>query len=159
MSYVPYASAVGSLMNSMLCTWLDIYFVICLVSHCQSNLGPIHWQAVKRIFHYLHGTSDMILCHQNGDHLRGYSDVDWGSNPDESRSTSEFVYTLDGGATSCCSLRKKDCITLSTMKAQYVACYLATQEAIWLKSFLRDFNLTPRVDDHVELMCGNTDTI
>ena len=42
------------------------------------------------------------------------------------------------------------------MEAEYVACCLATQEAIWLRSFLQDLRLTPKVDDPVELMCDNT---
>ena len=50
MTRVPYASAVGSLMYGMLCTQPDIYFEVGMVSRNQSNLGPIHWQAVKRIF-------------------------------------------------------------------------------------------------------------
>jgi len=41
------------------------------------------------------------------------------------------------------------------MEAEYVTCYLATQEAIWLRSFLQDLRLTPRVDDPAELMCDN----
>ena len=50
MARVPYASAVGSLMYAMLCTRPDICFAVGMVSRYQSNLGPVHWQAVKRIF-------------------------------------------------------------------------------------------------------------
>ena len=32
MQSVPYASAVGSLMYTMLCIRLDIYFLVCMVS-------------------------------------------------------------------------------------------------------------------------------
>jgi len=42
------------------------------------------------------------------------------------------------------------------MEAEYVACSIATQEAIWLRSFLKDLNLTPKVDDPIELLCDNT---
>ena len=45
------------------------------------------------------------------------------------------------------------------MEAEYVACYVATQEAIWLRSFLQDLRLTPRVDDPIELMYDNTAVI
>ena len=41
------------------------------------------------------------------------------------------------------------------MKAEYVACCLATQEVIWLRNFLQDLNFTSRVDDPVELLCDN----
>jgi len=87
--------------------------------------------------------------------LRGYSDVDCGGNLDESRSTSGYVFTRGGGAILWCS-KKQDCIALSTMEAEYVACSLATQEAMRRRSFLQDLNLTPRVDDPVEMLCDNT---
>jgi len=42
------------------------------------------------------------------------------------------------------------------MEAKYIACCLAAQEAIWLRNFLKDLNLTLRVDDPVEIWCDNT---
>jgi len=44
------------------------------------------------------------------------------------------------------------------MEAEYVAYSIATQAVTWLRSFLQDLNLTPRVDDLVEL-CDNMATI
>jgi len=136
MKDVPYASAVVSLMYAMLCRRPDICFTVGLVSRYQSNPGPTHWQAVKRSMRYLCGTIDLILCYQGGDlKLRGYSYADWGGDPDESRSTSGYVFTLSGGAISWCS-KKQDCITLSTMETKYIARSITTQEAIWLRHFL-----------------------
>ena len=68
------------------------------------------------------------------------------------------MFTVSGGAISWCS-KKQDCIALSTMEAEYVACCLATQEAIWLRSFLQDIDLTPGINDLVEMFCDNTTTI
>ena len=45
------------------------------------------------------------------------------------------------------------------MEAEDVACSIATQEAIWLRSFLQDLNLTPKLDDPIELLCDNTAAI
>jgi len=42
------------------------------------------------------------------------------------------------------------------MEAEYVACSIATQETIWLRSFLQDLNLTPKVDDPIEMLCDTT---
>ena len=42
MSTVPYSSIVGSLMYAMMCTHIDICYVVGLVSRFQSNLGPKH---------------------------------------------------------------------------------------------------------------------
>jgi len=38
--------------------------VVGLVSHYQSNPRPAHWQAIKRIMHYLCGTTNLVLCYQ-----------------------------------------------------------------------------------------------
>jgi len=97
MSNVPYASAVGNLMYAMLYTRPDICFVVSLVSHYQSNPGTAHWQAIKRIIRYLRGTTDLVLCYQEGDlKLRGYSDADWHGDFDESKPTSGYVSPLVG---------------------------------------------------------------
>ena len=55
MSFVPYASAVGSLMYAMLCTRPDINLAISLVGRYQSDPGMEHWTAVKNILKYLKG--------------------------------------------------------------------------------------------------------
>ena len=52
MRNIPYAFAVGSLMYAMLCTRLDICFAVDMVSRYQSNPGPAHQTAVKRILNY-----------------------------------------------------------------------------------------------------------
>lgn len=49
----PYASAVGSLMYAMLCTRLDICYVVGMISSYQSNPGLKHWIGVKHILKYL----------------------------------------------------------------------------------------------------------
>jgi len=45
------------------------------------------------------------------------------------------------------------------MEAEYVAYSIAIKEAIWLRSFLQDLNLTPKVDDPVALLCDDTTAI
>jgi hypothetical protein len=94
----PYASAVGSLMYAMLCTRPDICYAVGMVSRFQSNPGPVHWKAVKMIFRYLRGTANYSLCYQDsGTDLCGYSDADWAGDIDERKSTSGYVFMLNGG--------------------------------------------------------------
>ena len=47
MAQVPYSSAIGSLMYTMICIQPDIYYVVGLVNRLQSNPGLTHWKAVK----------------------------------------------------------------------------------------------------------------
>ena len=77
-----------------------------------------------------------MLCYQGKKDLRliGFSDADWG-DVDQSKSTSGCDFLLNDSAILWRS-KKQSCIALSTMEAEYVACSAATQDAVWLKSFL-----------------------
>ncbi|KAL0303421.1 UNVERIFIED_CONTAM: Retrovirus-related Pol polyprotein from transposon TNT 1-94 [Sesamum radiatum] len=130
MTKIPYASVVRSLMYAMMCTRPDLYYTVGMVSWYQSNSGPDHWVAIKRILRYLKGTSDLGLCYHGGSpRLVGYSDADGSADRDERKSTSGYAFLLGGAAITWCS-KKQPCISLSTMEAEYVACTSAVQEAI-----------------------------
>ena len=57
MRNIPYHEAVGSLMYASLGTCPDITFAVQTISRFSSKPGITHWEAVKRIFRYLKGTS------------------------------------------------------------------------------------------------------
>ncbi|XP_043710345.1 secreted RxLR effector protein 161-like [Telopea speciosissima] len=119
-----------------MCTRPEICFTIGMVSRYQSNPGPVHWQAIKRILRYLRGTVDVLLIFSGLDlRLRGYSDADWANDRDERKSTLGYAFVLGGGAVTWSS-KKQICIVLSTMESEYVACSTAIQEAVWLRRFL-----------------------
>uniref|UniRef100_A0A2N9ER43 Integrase catalytic domain-containing protein n=1 Tax=Fagus sylvatica TaxID=28930 RepID=A0A2N9ER43_FAGSY len=131
MARVPYANAIGSLMYAMLCTRPDICFVVGLVNRFQSNPGPAHWKAVKRILRYLRGTADYMLCYQGRDlRLRGYSDADWAGDLDERKSTSSYTFLL-----------------------------AAVQEAIWLRRFLQRLDIVASAMDPVTIYSDNMATL
>ena len=141
MRQVPYASAVRSLMNAMLCTRPDICYSVGMVSRYQSNPGPKHWQAVKHILKYLRRTRDYILVYLCEDLIHiGYTDSDFQLNLDFKKSTLGCVFTLGGGAITWRSV-KLSCIANSTMEVEYVATCEAAKEAIWLKKFLSDLGV------------------
>jgi len=74
-SCVPYASAVSSLMYAMVCTKPDIAHAVRVLSRFMSKLGKEHWTVVKRIFRYLHATSDYGLCYQERPGLDRFLDI------------------------------------------------------------------------------------
>jgi hypothetical protein len=61
-----------------------------------------HWMVVKRIFRYLQGTLQLKL--QFGvtpsKEVLEYCDVDWGGDLEDRRSTTGFVFMIEGGAIS-----------------------------------------------------------
>ena len=138
MSRVPYASAVGSLMYAMVCTRPDIAHAVGTVSRFLSNPGREHWNAVKWILRYLHGTVDMKLCF-GGDKptLMGYSDSDMAGDIDSRKSTSGYLIKFAGGAVAWQS-RLQRCVALSTTEAEFIAITEACKEVLWLKKFLQE---------------------
>ena len=159
MAKVPYASAIGSLMYAMVCTRPDLAYAVGLLSWFQSDPGQSHWNAVKRVLRYLVGTADYTLCYGGSNVLlQGYTDADWAGDLDERKSTSAYVFLLNGGAISWRS-KKQGMIALSTMEAEYIAAAAAVQEAVWLRCLLMSLEVIPDADDPVKLLSDSMSAI
>ena len=115
MRLVPYASTVGSLMYVMLCTRPDICYAVGMINRYQSNPGSKHWIVVKHILKYLKRTRDYVLIYGSEDLTPiGYINSDFQSDKDSRKSTSGYVFILDGRGISWRSV-KQSCIADSTM--------------------------------------------
>lgn len=66
-----------------------------------------------------------------------FSDSDWAGDTGTRKSTTGFVLFYSGGAVSWAS-RRQDCVTLSTLEAEYVALTETCQEVVWMRRLLRD---------------------
>src|SRR5262249_16659279 len=92
--------------------------------------------AVKCILKYFRRTKDLFLLYGGGDlQLRAFTDSSFQSDPDDSKSVSGFVFTLNGGAVSWRS-SKQATIADSTTEAEYIATAEAAKEAVWMKKFI-----------------------
>ena len=102
MSEVPYASGIGSIMYSMICTRPDVSFALSVTRRYQSDPGMEHQKVVKRILKYLRRTKDMFLVYGGDKELavKGYTDASFITDPDDYKSQSGFVFILNGGAVS-----------------------------------------------------------
>jgi transposase InsO family protein len=148
-----YQSAVGAIMYAMLGTRPDIAYAVTALSQFNSNPGQPHWSAVKHVLRYLRGTIGYKLTYgpdaavggftspkvgpltSSSLPLYGYSDSDWGSDPDDRRSVTGYVFMLGGGAVSW-QARKQTTVALSSVEAEYMAATQATKEAMWWRSVL-----------------------
>ncbi|KAG9444834.1 hypothetical protein H6P81_016174 [Aristolochia fimbriata] len=154
MQSIPYAQVVGSLMYAMLCIRLDLGFVVSLVSRYQSDLGALHWQAVKRI-----QAKDYKLMFQADELIPiEYTDSDYAGDPDDRKSTSGFVFMVGSVAISWASKKQKR-VARSTTEAEFVACSLANTEAVWIKGFLEDLKLSCWDGSPIQLFCDNQATV
>ena len=61
MSKVPYASAIGSIMCTMVSTGPDVSYTLSVTSIYQSDPGGSHWTAVKNILKYLRRIKNVFL--------------------------------------------------------------------------------------------------
>ena len=142
MSRVSYASVVGSLMYAMVCTRPDLAHAVSVVSRFMGQPGREHWQAVKRIFRYLRGTSDVGVIYVGDTQclVTGYSDSDYAGDVDTRRSMTGYVFTLGGSVVSW-KATLQPTVTLSTTEAEYMALTEAAKEGIWLKGLVSDLGL------------------
>ena len=101
MEKIPYASVIGSIMYAMLCIRPDVAFALSVTSRFQANPGESHSEAVKCIIKYLRRTKDLFLVYGGEElKLQAYTNSSFQSDPDDSRSTFGFMFTLNGGAVS-----------------------------------------------------------
>ena len=138
-----YQSAVDSLLYLSGWTRPNIAFAMCQVAKFCSSPTNEHWTAVKHILRYLKGTPKYGLSYSrnydiNGA-LIGYSDVDWGGDVNDRKSTSGYLFMINGAAISWKS-RKQTCVALSTAEFEYVAQVGATQEVTWIRHLLEDLH-------------------
>ncbi|XP_044720120.1 reverse transcriptase (RNA-dependent DNA polymerase) domain-containing protein [Hirsutella rhossiliensis] len=97
-------------------------------------------EAVKRIMRYLKGTIDYVLVLEGPlQPIQGYTDADFAADLHTRRSTSGFFYSLGSAAISWTS-KRQPCVTLSSTEAEYVALTQSAQEAIWLRSLMKDLS-------------------
>ena len=71
--------------------------------------------------------------------MTGYADSDHGRCIDTRRSTTGYIFLMCNGPISWQS-KQQSYLALSSMEAEYMAFCAATQEAIWLRMILTDFD-------------------
>ncbi len=160
MSNIPYREAVGSIMYAAITVRPDIAFIAGQLAIFCENPGPTHWKAAKRVLKYLAGTRNHGLCfdgrHIDNNLLIGYSDADYAGDCDTRRSTSGFVFVLNGAAVTWAS-RRQPIVALSTMESEYIAASDPSREVIWLRRLLHELGIEQT--NPTPLLCDNESAI
>jgi hypothetical protein len=134
---VPYRDAVSALNWAALSTRPDIAFAVSTVARFAANPGPVHWEAVKRIYRYLAGTRDLWLTYgEISCTLEGYADAD-GSITEDRCAITGYAFLIDSGAVFWSS-KRQETVSLSTTESEYVAATHGMKEALWLRSLLSE---------------------
>jgi Reverse transcriptase (RNA-dependent DNA polymerase) len=134
---VPYHKAVSALNWAALSMHPDITFAVATMACFTSNPGPVHWEAIKQIFHYLAGTRDLWLSYGESKHtLEGYTNAD-GSMAKDRCAITGYTFLIDGGAVSWSS-KWQEIISLSTIESKYIAATHSGKEVLWLHSLISE---------------------
>ena len=116
---IPYLTAVGSIMYTVMGTHIDVAFAVQHLSQISSNLGQAHWTTAQQVIRYLYATQGhvLILGGPNEIRLHGFTDSDWAANVDNHQSVSGHVFSLGCGAISWSS-KKQATVAMSSTEAE-----------------------------------------
>ena len=127
-----------------------------------ANPGWVHWDAVKRVFRYLRGTSHYSICYHGNSFRTPHSvcsfrfvNSDWEGDIDHRRSTNGYVFAMFGGAISWMSKRQL-VVALSTIEDEYMAATHACKEAICLRILCFDVGVDA---GKITICCDSQSTI
>lgn len=135
---LPYRELIGHLTYLSICTRPDIANAVSRLARFNSSHDQDHWKSAKRVLRYLKATANYSMIYSKSSlPMHGYVDSDWGQDPIDRKSYSGYVFKFAHGAVSWESKRQPT-VALSTAEAEYMAMSSATQEAIFLRNFLRD---------------------
>ena len=74
--------------------------------------------------------------------VNGYVDASFDTDPDDSKSQTGYVFTLNGGAVNWCS-SKYSVVVGSMFESKYISASEASNEGVWMKDFISDLGVIP----------------
>ena len=87
--------------------------------------------------------------------MKDYTNSNFQSNSDDSKSISEYVFILYGGVVSWKS-SKQQTIADSVTEAEYITASEAAKKAVWIKKFISELDVVSEIEQLVRLYCNNT---
>ena len=88
----------------------------------------------------------------------GFTDFNFQSDHDDSKSMSGYIYILNDGVI-CWKSFKQYTMADSTCKAEYIIASDATKEAVWLRKFISELRVAPSLDGPILLYYDSTGAI
>ncbi|KAJ1570820.1 hypothetical protein NDA11_004520 [Ustilago hordei] len=146
-----YPVIVGKLLWVANSTWPDLSLTVGVLARHMREPSQEHYQAAQRVLRYLESTRQVGLVYrasESQEPLVAHSDANWASDATiQRRSTSGSVALVYGNPVAWKSATQK-CVSLSAVKAEFIAAMEATCEVLFLKQLLRSIGIatgTPTV--------------
>ncbi|CAI7833122.1 unnamed protein product, partial [Closterium sp. NIES-54] len=142
-----YLELVGCLIYLMTCTRPDLAYPLSILARyvAPGRHRPEHWEAAKRVLHYLCSTSGMglVLGGRGPVVLIGHADASWVDDLATQWSSQGYTFSLGSDSVSCRSTRSSSVLS-SSCEAEIYAGAMAAQELHWLTYLLTDLGEQPR---------------
>lgn len=152
----PYGTLVGKLMFLAVATRPDLAYTIGALTRFMAHPTSVHWQVAKDVVRYLARTPERgITFRGSNTDLKAYCDADFAGDIDTRRSTTGYVFIMNGGATSWNSKRQPT-VAASTTEAEYMAAAAAVKEGLWMRKLLESLDIKV---DKINIMCDNQGAI
>ena len=84
----------------------------------------------------------------------GYSDSDYARCKDTRKSTFGYLFLLADGAISWKN-GKQSVIATSTIEAEFIACFEATVQSLWLRNFFNGLSIIGTIAKQMRIYCDN----
>jgi hypothetical protein len=144
-----YQELIGSLNHLAVYSRPDISFAVSKLSQFNSDPTTTHFRAAQHILRYLQATKDISITYGTSKDLTAnrFADADWGSDRDDRKSVTGYVFMINNGPVSWTS-HKQSTVATSTMEAEYMALSDASREVIARQQLFTDLNISipiPRV--------------
>ncbi|XRB18546.1 retrovirus-related Pol polyprotein [Pseudoscourfieldia marina] len=130
---------VGAILYAAVISRPDLSSTVRAMSHVISK-PPSNFEACKKhVLRYLSGTINRGIKYNTNSNvplkLIGYCDASWGDNHENRRSTSGYIFFLNGGPISWASYLQTT-VALSTVESEVMALTEAIKEAIYIRRLL-----------------------
>ncbi|OAE21888.1 hypothetical protein AXG93_1998s1280 [Marchantia polymorpha subsp. ruderalis] len=137
-----YQELMGSLNYLANCTRPDIAQAVGLLSRFLHAPTTEHAAASKSVLRYLAGIKDLWIVYSGSDTImKGFCDADFAGDLDSMRSTTSYVFLVNGGAV-CWGPRLQKTVALSTMEVEFVAFTSGASEGLWLEQLRANYGLS-----------------
>ena len=136
----------------------DILFTVNQLARAMPNSSKAHMGAAKRLLLYLIGSVNLSVTYKRGgSKLAVYSNVNWGSNLDNSKSTSLFIVMLTDGPLSF-KVSLQSLTTQPTMEMEFMAAALTMKGAVFFPNMVVEVGFEKGFSS-VPLYLDNTSTL
>ena len=137
----PYGAIVGSLLYLAVVTRLDIMFAVGVLTPHLKCPTFAACKAACRVLNYLSHHPDIPIRYSGRSlNLHAFTDSDWASDKDTRRSTSGGIVMMAGGPVNWLS-KLQPIVAVSSMEAEYIACFFVLQDVVWIRQLLKDLGL------------------